>query len=180
MSTQNVSPRDRIMKTIGPLFYREGYRAIGVDRIIAESGVAKATFYKHFPAKDDVIVAWLDAAESMMTKHLPDLDVQQPLFAYADHLIEVAKSPSCLGCTFQVAAAEFGDATHPAHARALQIKERVIAQLVDCAAAQGVEHPKATANNLYLFLEGIWASVRMWHAEAPLDDAKAAIRKLCA
>jgi AcrR family transcriptional regulator len=47
MSIPNISPRDRIMKTVGPLFYREGYRAIGVDRIIAESGVAKATFYKH-------------------------------------------------------------------------------------------------------------------------------------
>jgi AcrR family transcriptional regulator len=180
MSIPNISPRDRIMKTVGPLFYREGYRAIGVDRIIAESGVAKATFYKHFPAKDDVIVAWLDAAENAMAQHLPGLDVPEPLFAYVDHLIDVAKSPKCLGCTFQVAAAEFGDATHPAHIRAVQIKDRVIAQLEDRAAAQGLNDPKSIANNVYLFIEGIWASVRMLQSDAPLDHAKQAVRKLCA
>ncbi len=174
-----MSPRDRILKTVGPLFYREGYRAIGVDRIIAESGVAKATFYKHFPSKDDLIVAWLDAAESAMGQNIPGLDVAEPLFAYVDHLIDVARSPRCLGCTFQVAAAEFSDATHPAHVRAVAIKNRVLARLEDRAAAQGLEDPKSIAENLYLLVEGIWASVRMFHAQAPLNHAKAAVRRIC-
>jgi AcrR family transcriptional regulator len=49
------SARDRILAVAGRLFYRDGYRAIGVDRVIGEAEVAKATFYKHFPSKDDLI-----------------------------------------------------------------------------------------------------------------------------
>eukprot|EP01036_Dinobryon_divergens_P021358 gene21358-29320_t len=61
-----ASARDRILAAAGPLFYRDGYRAVGVDRVITMSGVAKATFYKHFPAKDDLIIAWLDRADAQM------------------------------------------------------------------------------------------------------------------
>ncbi|MGL5012068.1 MAG: TetR/AcrR family transcriptional regulator, partial [Paracoccaceae bacterium] len=67
MSSEEIvappSARDRIVTTAGSLFYREGYRAIGVDRVIAEADVAKATFYRHFPSKDDLIVAWVETAE---------------------------------------------------------------------------------------------------------------------
>ena len=56
--------RARILDTATRLFYARGLRAIGVDTIIAESGVAKATFYKHFPAKDDLIAAYLDRVDA--------------------------------------------------------------------------------------------------------------------
>ena len=59
--------RDRILDTAFRLFYARGLRAVGVDTIIAESGVAKATFYRHFPAKDDLILAYLDKVDSVWT-----------------------------------------------------------------------------------------------------------------
>ena len=84
MSSTNVkSARERIIDVAGPLFYREGYRAIGVDRVIAEASVAKATFYNHFPAKDDLIVAWIEKAEASANANLPPADGPAPLFAYA-------------------------------------------------------------------------------------------------
>lgn len=52
--------RERILHSAHDLFYREGIRATGIDRIIAESGVAKLTFYRHFPSKNDLIVAYLE------------------------------------------------------------------------------------------------------------------------
>ncbi len=55
-----VPPRDRILHTAHDLFYRDGIRATGIDRVIAESGVAKVTFYRQFPSKDDLILAFLD------------------------------------------------------------------------------------------------------------------------
>lgn len=55
-----ASARERILQTAHDLFYREGIRATGVDRLIAESGVTKVTFYRHFPSKNDLILAFLD------------------------------------------------------------------------------------------------------------------------
>jgi AcrR family transcriptional regulator len=54
------SARDRILDTAARLFYRDGYRGTGIDRIIAESGVAKMSLYRHFPSKNDLIVAYLE------------------------------------------------------------------------------------------------------------------------
>ena len=55
--------RQRILETADRLFYAEGVRAVGIDRIIAESGVAKVTLYAHFPSKDDLILAVLQYRE---------------------------------------------------------------------------------------------------------------------
>lgn len=54
-----LSARDRILRTAHELFYREGIRATGIDRVIAEAGVTKVTFYRHFPSKNDLILAFL-------------------------------------------------------------------------------------------------------------------------
>ncbi len=54
------SARERILETAERLFYQQGYQATGVNQIIDESGVAKATFYSHFPAKDDLCLAYLE------------------------------------------------------------------------------------------------------------------------
>jgi len=60
MDVPTPSPRERILLTAHDLFYRDGLRATGIDRIIAESGVAKLTFYRCFPSKDDLIRTFLD------------------------------------------------------------------------------------------------------------------------
>ena len=68
--TRPSAARERILDTAFALFYARGIRAVGVDLIIAESGVAKATFYKHFPAKDDLVVAYLDKVDGVWTGQL--------------------------------------------------------------------------------------------------------------
>jgi AcrR family transcriptional regulator len=54
------SARGQILTTAARLFYRHGVRAVGIDTIIAASGVAKMTLYRHFPSKDDLVVAFLE------------------------------------------------------------------------------------------------------------------------
>lgn len=175
---EKIGPRERILKTAGRLFYEEGYRAVGIDRVIAEAEVAKATFYKHFPSKDELIVAWIKSAEKMTSVLLPPMDGATPLFDYMDKMIGVAEHTWCAGCTFQGAASEFGDTSHPAHAAALQVKQNVIAELETRAAQQKLSDPKKIAQLMFLLLEGVWASVRMFKAEAPIQHAKAAVRAL--
>jgi len=58
-SISDLPPRERILRTAHDLFYAEGLRATGIDRVIAEAGVTKVTFYRHFPSKNDLILAYL-------------------------------------------------------------------------------------------------------------------------
>jgi len=173
-----ASARDRILNVAGPLFYREGYRAIGVDRVIAEADVAKATFYKHFPSKDDLIVAWIALAESRSMQAVPPEDGPEPLTAFVDRMIAIARQGGCMGCTYQGTAAEFADPSHPAHSAAMGVKTRVLETLERRARNQGLTQPRQTAEAVFLFLEGVWAAVRMFGAKAPLGKAEGAARRL--
>ncbi len=56
---KNIAPRERILETAADLFFHQGFRATGINEVIAKSGVAKATFYNHFPTKDDLCLAYL-------------------------------------------------------------------------------------------------------------------------
>ena len=57
-------PRERLLRTASELFYREGIHAVGVDRIVGEAGVTRATFYRHFPGKEDLVEAYLGVEDS--------------------------------------------------------------------------------------------------------------------
>ena len=179
MSNENISSaKERILNVAGPLFYREGYRAIGVDRVIAEADVAKATFYKHFPSKDDLIVAWINRAEAKSRVNLPPEDGAHPLTDYVLAMIKIARGSSCMGCTYQGTAAEFADTAHPAHGAALAVKGRVLEDLQRLAQLQKQIDPQATAERVFLLLEGVWASVRMFGQAAPLAQAEAAFARM--
>ncbi|EYC49767.1 TetR family transcriptional regulator [Hylemonella gracilis str. Niagara R] len=60
LGLSSLPARERILRTAHDLFYREGIRATGIDRVIAESGVTKVTFYRHFPSKNDLVLAFLE------------------------------------------------------------------------------------------------------------------------
>jgi AcrR family transcriptional regulator len=112
-----VTPaRQRILDTASPLFYAEGIRAVGVDRIIATAAVAKATFYHHFPAKDDLVAAYLQAQidqQRAAIATLPDGPPQQRLRLIFRKMAEIGSSPRFRGCPFINAAAEHPDPAHP-------------------------------------------------------------------
>jgi AcrR family transcriptional regulator len=67
-ATTRPSARDRILETAYELFARHGIQAVGVDEIIRQAGVAKATFYNHFPSKDDLVLEFLNLREERWTK----------------------------------------------------------------------------------------------------------------
>jgi AcrR family transcriptional regulator len=111
--------RRRILETADRLFYRDGIRAVGIDRIIAEAGVAKMSLYKHFPSKDDLILAVLQHREegvleffrSAMERH--GKKAKTPLRAFFAALKDFFESPGFRGCPFQNAAVELADPAHP-------------------------------------------------------------------
>lgn len=188
-TARETSPaREQILQTAAQLFYREGFRAVGVDRIIAESGVAKMTLYKHFPSKDDLIVAYLERANEGFWGHYaervePLPTAREKLEALFDWVAERAVSPACLGCTFSVNAAEFPDPHSPGHQVALRHKRAVLEKLEELAAQAGAHDPRALAESLLLLMDGAWNAARVFgpgsHAGRAGEAARALIRAHC-
>jgi AcrR family transcriptional regulator len=114
--------RDRLIDKAIDLFYAHGFHAVGLDQVIAEAGVTKTTFYKHFESKDDLIVAaiarrdeWETAAWDRAVRKLAGRDPRKQLLAVFDVLDAWFNDPSFGGCIFLSAAAEFADPRDPAH-----------------------------------------------------------------
>jgi len=175
--------RERILEAATRLFLRDGFRAVGIDTIIAEAGVAKMTLYAHFPSKDDLIVAYLERANEQFWEWLDGAsagvdDPRARLLAMFDAVGKLANSPRCLGCTFQGTAAEFPDPEHPGHRVALAHKQAVRARLRTLAEHAGLREPDDLADQLLLLMDGAWVAARMFGPDNPSMQAAAAARAL--
>jgi AcrR family transcriptional regulator len=172
-----------VLQTATELFYERGFHAVGVDLIIDRAGVAKTTLYRHFASKDDLIVAYLEHANTRFWAWFegaidPDLPAGDQLVAVFDAVAKLATSPNCLGCTFQATAAEFPDAGHPGHAAALAHKQAVRSRLRDLAHAAGATDPGSLADGLLLVMDGAFAAARMYRRSSPAVHAATAARAL--
>ncbi|MBX3653513.1 MAG: TetR/AcrR family transcriptional regulator [Ramlibacter sp.] len=116
MDLTALPARDRILVTAHDLFYRDGIRATGVDRLIAESGVAKLTFYRHFASKDDLVRAFLDYRHERWMAWFVDALGRHGatpgggLAPVAPALAEWFADPAFRGCAFINSVAEVGGA----------------------------------------------------------------------
>lgn len=168
-------PRERLLDSAGELFYREGYRAVGVDRLVAHSGVAKMTLYRHFPAKDDLIVAYLERSREAFWLWFAEAiegseTAREKLVALFAATASLATAPQCLGCAFQATAAEFPAPDHPGLSLAQAHKKVVLAELTGLAAEAGAKHPDRLAAELLLLMDGAFASARMFGSEGPASS----------
>ncbi|WP_295541238.1 TetR/AcrR family transcriptional regulator [uncultured Pseudacidovorax sp.] len=147
----DLPARDRILATAHDLFYRDGIRATGVDRLIAESGVAKLTFYRHFPSKDALVRAFLDHRHDRWMAWFIDAlgrhgaaDAAHGgarLLLLVDVLEEWCAQPDFRGCAFINTVVELGPALPEAAAVAQAHKAemtQVIAQLLPDGPLQGL------------------------------------------
>ncbi len=175
--------RERILDTAFRLFYARGIRAVGVDLIIAESGVAKATLYKHFPAKDDLVLAYLDKVDDTWTSQLHAAaeaagpDPADQLVGLFDALGNTCRADGYRGCAFINTAAE-AEAGSAVHERTVAHKSAVLAWIRDLAVRAGAADPDGLARALTLLLDGGLASGALdAHPDAPAQ-AKASARLL--
>ncbi len=109
--------RERLIDCASELFYAEGIRAISADRIIAGVGTTKATFYRHFPTKDDLVLAYLqgkaDWERTAITAAGDTDDPQGALRGVVGVLATSSCQPGFRGCPFINAGAEYPDVNHP-------------------------------------------------------------------
>src|SRR2546429_7308408 len=110
--------RERLLSTASGLFYREGIRAVGVERILAEAPATRATFYRHFPSKEDLVVAYLRGVDNDIRTAIEAAVEAAPSPADALRAIGAAVAddlarPEFRGCAFLKAAAEYPDPNDP-------------------------------------------------------------------
>jgi AcrR family transcriptional regulator len=181
----DVQPRDRILKAASDLFSRRGIRATGVDGLIKKAGVAKATFYRHFPSKDDLIVAWLldertrwfDRVRRIAEETANSPDELVP--ALFDAVAAWLEADDYRGCPYLNTAAEIVNPAHPARQALQDYLSEIEAYLERALAARGYVHAAALAAEIQTLLAGGTSLSAANGTSAPVMIARnAAIRLL--
>lgn len=181
---QPKSARDRILKTAHNLFYREGLQAVGIDRIIEEAGVAKMTFYRHFPSKNDLIATFLKERHgAWMVWLVQEVEARQAatrggIEVIADILEEWFRDPIFIGCAFINSVAE----VHNYDSEVMRIAGNHVAEMLEflekLLARDGVDDAKAAAEEAFLVIEGAIVRAHMSHDPLAAKVCRRLLRKI--
>jgi AcrR family transcriptional regulator len=176
---QRGSARERILETAYDLFSQHGIRAVGIDRIISESGVAKMSLYRNFRSKDELVLAFLAERERRWTKDWLQAEAERRGETGADRLLAIFdvfdewfRQPDFEGCSFINVMLEFAEADHPvrrasaAHLATIRSCVREFAERAD------VEDPEALASEWHILMKGSIVAA----GEGDRDAAKRARR----
>lgn len=175
--------REQILDTAAELFYREGVRAVGVDRIAAESGVAKMTLYYHFRSKDELVAEWLRRRDAEWMRWLEDAVERRDgnrLLAVFDALREWFERTDFRGCAFINTHAELGW-TNAAAGDVIASHKRSLSELLErFAREEGAAAPEALARELLLLVEGAIITASIQRDSRAADDARELAEKAIA
>ena len=185
--TRKSDARQRLIETAEQLFYAEGIHSVGIDRIIAEAGVAKMTLYNHFPSKDDLILAVLQYREGkvieMFSKSIERhaRKGMSRLEAFFAALNDWFRSKGFRGCAFINASVELADAKHPASAFSTAHKEKFREMIQEIVAeTTGAKSAAALTPAIALMVEGAIVTAVMEPSSKPADVAREATLALIA
>lgn len=159
--------------TAGELFYREGTRAVGVDLVVARSGVAKTTLYRHFRTKDDLIEAFLRREDEDFWRKWDEVAAahratpEQELEAQLQWIGDRIARPGYRGCPQINIAAEYSDEDHPARKVAAAHKAELRRRLGMIARAMKLSDPDGFALKMSIVVDGALSSGRALHGEGP-------------
>ena len=163
-ATEGMRAGEKVFEVAADLFYSQSIRAVGVETIVKQAGVAKISLYRNFASKDDLIVAYLDNrnadywrnVDRIVAKHKDDPRAQ--LRGLIDHVAGRVTTPGYRGCPFINYAAEFPDADHPGHRLVDANKREMLRRLAGLADAIGAARSAQLADALFLLIEGAYAS----------------------
>ena len=181
--TSDIGVRDRLLDAADRLFYREGVQAVGIDRVLAEAGAAKASLYQHFGSKDQLVASYVErrttGARASIEAYLAGTPPSQRALKFFDWVVEWVESKDFRGCPFQHTVSELTDAAHPARAIAHGQREWFAERFLEWAKAAGVKDPKATSRALMVLFDGALAGSEV-DGPQRASDARWLARKLLA
>lgn len=174
------SARDRILATATELFYTEGVQNVGIDRIIAESGVAKMSLYNNFKSKDDLIAAYLQQQDenwgNWFTHRVEELATEpcEQLLVVFDVLQEWFEEPNFRGCAFINSAVELANPDHPGYQVSLGHQQVIADYLFTLAKAAELPDPEKIMQQLVILVNGATIVAMMEQSSEAAQQAKQA------
>ncbi|MTH99018.1 TetR/AcrR family transcriptional regulator [Roseibium sp. RKSG952] len=176
--------RDELVRKALQVFYRDGFHATGMDKLVAETGVSKTSMYKHFRTKEELILAALRLRDENFRnwflrriEELADTPAEQ-LIASFDALKEWFEEDSFRGCMFIKAGAEYQDKDHPIHVQAAEHKRVLLEYFTELARKAGARNPEKLGCQLLLLKEGAIVTAVLLKSCDPAQDAKEAAQVL--
>jgi AcrR family transcriptional regulator len=158
---EGPSARDRILQTAYELFSRHGTHAVGVDAIVAGSGVAKMSLYRNFGSKDELILAFLRRREELWTRDWLQHEVLRRASAPADRLLAIFdvfgewfRRDDYEGCAFVNVMLGIDDWDHPVRQASVEHLANIRSFLSGLAAEAGVADPDAFARQWHILMKG--------------------------
>jgi AcrR family transcriptional regulator len=183
VSPRASSARDRILDTSYELFSRHGVRAVGVDEVIARAGVAKATLYRHFPSKDQLVIAFLERREQRWTHEWVEAEARRrasdpegQLLAIFDAFGEWFRTEDFEACSFINVLLELGP-RHPAGGACVQHLENIRSIVRGLAEEAGLRDSVGFAHSWHILMKGSIVAAAEGDAEAA-ERAQAMARRL--
>jgi len=175
--------RDRLLDAADRLFYREGVRAVGIDRVLAEADAAKASLYQHFGCKDQLVASYLErrtaGARASIEAYLADTPPSERALRFFDWVVDWAESKDFRGCPLQHTVSELTDAAHPARAVAHGQREWFAERFLEWTKAARVKDPKVMARALLVLFDGAVAGSEV-DGPQRASDARWMAKKLLA
>jgi AcrR family transcriptional regulator len=171
-----ASARDRILESAYNLFSHRGVRAVGVDEVIERAGVAKATLYRHFPSKDDLVVAFLQLREQRWTLGWVEKEARRRgstpegrLLAIFDAFDEWFQREDFEACSFVNVLLEMGS-DHPSGEASMRHLKNIRGVVARLAEEAGLRDPESFARSWHILMKGSIVSA----AEGDLQAAQRA------
>ncbi|MBO1418307.1 TetR/AcrR family transcriptional regulator [Streptomyces sp. FH025] len=174
--------RERLLATADELFYAEGVRAVGVERLLEVSGVGRASFYRHFPSKEELVLAVLRGRDERSRAWLEQAVAARggtPL-AIFDALAERFTSPEFSGCAFINAMIEDPDLDGPVCRLVIEHKRAVTEYIAGLLTAAGHPDPEQLAQQFLMLMDGAHVTALRTRSAAPALQAKAIAEMLLA
>jgi AcrR family transcriptional regulator len=153
--------RQRILDTAYELFSHRGIRAVGVEEVISRADVAKATLYRHFPSKNDLVLAFLEQREDLWTRQLVEAGArergataEERLLAIFDVFHDWFQQDDFEGCSFINVLLETADREHPVGKASAQYLENIRTIVRTLAEEADLRDPEAFALSWHLLMKG--------------------------
>jgi AcrR family transcriptional regulator len=166
------------------LFYWQGIRAVGVDRLAAEASIAPTTLYRLFASKDDLIAAYVDRAHEAYREWFRAAldrggdDPRKRVLALFDEQNAMLQPDVCRGCPFLMVLTEFPDEKLASHKQAVRLKQWVHDQFATLAKDLTTDDADRLATHLTLIFEGAYASVQALGIKGPANHARSLVETL--